>query len=712
MANPSDLTVKADTIEQPSPASEICLSVIIVNYNVKEFLEQTIISTRKALADIPSEIIVIDNASSDDSVTLVRTEFPEVRLHASDTNLGFARACNVGLDMARGEFLLLLNPDTIVQEDTFRKTLDYMRRHPDTGLLTCKILNPDGSLQLACRRSFPTPWVAFSRLSGLSHLLPKSKVFGRYNLTYLDPNATYEVEAISGSFMMTKREVVEQVGALDESFFMYGEDLDWCYRIGQAGWKIKYFPETQIIHFKGESSKRAPFDSLRAFYQAMQLFAQKHFRRRYTLMPYWLLWMAIWLRAGASLTSKFFEIIIVPVTDFALTFGSLSLAFWLRIGEFEKYRRAIPVLLAYSFVWFVVLQLSASHGRLRYSLSRAAGAVIFGLFINAGLTFFFNQYAYSRAVVLIGTCLILVILPGWRLLLRLLAATRLIRLRGLSGQPLRGRNTIIVGDPETSARIIKKFDNQAEPGYRVIGIVSAEAPGAVRLNGIRILGSPRDLDRIISQYGVEEVILSTKELGYDEILGIISRSEHSKVSFKLVPGNMDVVIGKATIDRIDDFPLLEINDKLHHARYRFSKRLFDQALALLALTLLMPLFLFKRHSKKFKAKKRTIYGLKNRPIELWEFDGQESRFNRLPWLFSILKGDLSFVGPEVMDIGGDSKPAERQNEFLRPGLTGFVQISRQKDMTLEEKKKYHLYYMKNYSPLLDLEILFKAWFKI
>ncbi|MEK7748968.1 MAG: glycosyltransferase family 2 protein, partial [Bacteroidota bacterium] len=244
------------------------LSIIIVNYNVRDFLHHALISLRKATKGIRSEIVVVDNASDDGSTEMLRRRFPNVTLIASKQNLGFARANNLALKRARGAFLLLINPDTVVQEDTLRAMLEFFKNTPEAGLAGCKILNPDGTFQLACRRSFPTPWVAFTKIFGLSRLFPRSSWFGKYNLTYLSPEETYEVDAVSGSFMMLRKEVFEKVGGLDEEFFMYGEDLDWCYRIQQSGWKIYYAPLTQIIHYKGESTRRSSLDEIQTFYDA------------------------------------------------------------------------------------------------------------------------------------------------------------------------------------------------------------------------------------------------------------------------------------------------------------------------------------------------------------------------------------------------------------------------------------------------------------
>ena len=195
------------------------LSIIIVNYNVKEFLLNLLDSLTKALTNFESEIIVVDNASDDGSVEVVRNRFSKVNLIENKINLGFGAANNQGLQKAKGKYIVLINPDTIVKEDTFSKLIEFLEKTPEAGMVGCKVLNPDGTLQLPCRRSFPGPWTSFTKIVGLSKLFPKSKLFARYNLTYLDENETYEVDAISGSFIMMRREVYEKTQGFDQQFF-------------------------------------------------------------------------------------------------------------------------------------------------------------------------------------------------------------------------------------------------------------------------------------------------------------------------------------------------------------------------------------------------------------------------------------------------------------------------------------------------------------
>ncbi len=254
----------------------IDVSVITVNYNVKEFVLNLVISLKKALINFSYEIIVVDNASQDGSVEYLKEKFTDVTVIANSKNVGFGKANNQALEISKGKYILLINPDAIVREDTFTKMISFFERTKEAGLAGCKVLNPNGTLQLACRRGFPGPWTSFTKVSGLSTIFPKSKLFAKYNLTYLDENKTYEVDAISGSFMMLKRDVYEKVGGFDPDFFMYGEDLDLCYRIQKAGYKVYYVHDTEVIHYKGESTKRSSIDETKMFYDAMQIFVKKH----------------------------------------------------------------------------------------------------------------------------------------------------------------------------------------------------------------------------------------------------------------------------------------------------------------------------------------------------------------------------------------------------------------------------------------------------
>lgn len=693
---------------------ELCeISIIIVSYNVREFLRQALLSLRKALAETSSEVFVVDNASDDGSAEMVRAQFPECVLLENRVNLGFAAANNLALKRCRGRLLVLLNPDTVVQEDTFTAIRAFMQAHPGTGMVGCKVLNPDGTLQLACRRSFPTPWVAFTKLSGLSALFPRSRWFGRYNLTYLPEDETCEVEAISGSFMAARREAVAQVGLLDEDFFMYGEDLDWCFRFRAAGWGIHYFPGTQIVHFKGESSKRSSLDSLRAFYQAMGLFVRKHFRRRMFVVSYWLLHVAIWVRATVAFAQSAFDKLSVPFIDLLLMQINLGAAIWLRFERSAVLSKYIIVDIVYSLVWLICLALFGCFQRSRFSSYQAFLATSTGFLINASLTYFFNQYAFSRQVVLIAGGLNLLLLSGWRLLVKVLYHVGIGKFTGTLGRTLLGARTIIVGDFISDGPLVERLKLNVEGSYELIGLVSL-APEQIGQSyaGLPVIASLDELEELLqspSAHRIQQVIFSTQRVPFDRIIRVMSRPRKQPISFKLAPSHLDVIIGKSGIDAIADVPLVEIENRLLEPLPRLSKRVFDVVLATALLLLTAPFFLLRwLFVRKFES---LSLQLPQRPtVKLWHLRGG-GRLDRWPWLWEILRGRLTWVGREIFEEAGESGRSKEID--LPPGLTGLAQVRKRKiPLSQEEKDKYYLYYVTHYSPLLDLEILFRATFRI
>jgi len=259
---------------------EPTISIIIVNYNTGQLLRSCLESIYAGANGTHPRIWVVDNHSRDRSVAMLRSCFPTVRVIANQANVGFSKANNMAISRSRSKYILLLNPDTVVLGDAVGRIVRLMEDHPEVGVAGGRVLNADGTLQLACRRSIPTPGVAFSYLTGLSRLFPKSRTMGKYNLTFVNPESRHEVDAVSGAFLMIRRKTVEEIGLLDERFFMYGEDLDWCLRVKRAGWTVVYDPSAAIIHYKGQSAK---YNSRRAaleFHRAMYLFHRKHFAAR------------------------------------------------------------------------------------------------------------------------------------------------------------------------------------------------------------------------------------------------------------------------------------------------------------------------------------------------------------------------------------------------------------------------------------------------
>lgn len=253
------------------------LSVVIVNYNVKEELTFCLSSVQRALQDVEGEVFVVDNHSVDGSCDVVKTLFPWVTLIENAENLGFARANNIAIKKSCGEYVLLLNPDTVVEQDTFSKMLAFMDQHADCGGLGVKMLDGKGQFLPESKRGIPTPWVAFCKLFGLQKLFPKSEKCNRYYLSNISQDSVAEVEILAGACMLLRKSVLDEVGLLDETYFLYGEDVDISYRILQAGYRNYYFPETSIIHLKGASTKKLEVKSVHEFYRSMEIFCERHF---------------------------------------------------------------------------------------------------------------------------------------------------------------------------------------------------------------------------------------------------------------------------------------------------------------------------------------------------------------------------------------------------------------------------------------------------
>ena len=279
------------------------ITIVIVNYNTKERLEDCLRSVLKSSDKFSWEVFVVDNASTDGSRGLVKQIILEnykntekIKFFELLENKGFTGGNNVAIKESKADFVLLLNPDTVVAPDTFEVMLDYMKSSPEVGVAGCKVLKPDGSLDLACRRRFPNPVNAFFRLTRLSLLFPKSRLIADYNLTHLPEDEIAEVDSVMGAFLMISRQALKKVGLLDERFFMYGEDLDWCWRVKEAGLKVMYYPKTEIVHYKGSASRKASTKALYEFHRAMQLFFNKHYKKDYLILTRGLVHLGIWVR--------------------------------------------------------------------------------------------------------------------------------------------------------------------------------------------------------------------------------------------------------------------------------------------------------------------------------------------------------------------------------------------------------------------------------
>lgn len=645
------------------------LSIIIVNYNVKEFLENSLQSILKATSRISYEIIVVDNASDDGSIELIKSKFPEVKLIENKENIGFSRANNIALNIARGKYFLLLNPDTIVEEDTFETMLKFFDENKDVGLAGCKIINPDGTLQAGCRRSFPGPWNSFCKVTGLSSLFPKSRIFARYNLTYLDENLTHEVDAISGSFMFLKSEIYKKIGGLDEDFFMYGEDLDWCFRVQQAGYKVFYVHSTQIIHYKGESTKRSSIDEIRHFYNAMHLFVKKHISSSFVVEA--ILRIAIIMREIVAFLGRDRIVIISILLDLVLFNISLLLSekFYLSITTWGGFNpdSIIIIFTIPAIIQIIVGILSSNYKREGVSVLSNFTSVIIGFFVISASTFFFKEYAYSRFVVIISYIVYFFFSVIWRVFYKIF-----IKDGGIKKARIR---TLVVGTSPTEVEIAEKLRDKKTTLYSVIGLIAKKRIEiGERISGYEVIGSVDTIRKIIYEKKINEVIFSSKELSYKEIMKIVSDCQKENVEFKLAGDSLEFLVGKSSVNLLTDLPVVEISYKIAEPVNRILKRTLD----VLVSFVLFPIF----------------------PIFLLFWKERDRGFaNLVKSAPDIFIGKLSLVGPEEV--------AESNDLFLgKKGITGLWYIEEGVD-----KERINIFYAKNQTIWLDLEIIGKSILK-
>lgn len=648
------------------------LSIIIVNYNVKEFLQNLLHSISKATTNISSEVIIVDNASDDGSIELLQEKFPLVKLIINKENLGFSKANNVGLKLAKGKFILLLNPDTIVQEDTFEKMINFFNENSEVGLAGCKILNPDGTLQLACRRSFPGPWTSFCKASGLSTLFPNSRLFARYNLTYLDENKSYEVDAISGSFMMIRSEVYEKIGGLDEIFFMYGEDLDWCYRVQKSGYKVYYYHSTQIIHYKGESTKRSSFDETKVFYEAMHLFVQKHLASSFLVEI--ILRTAIIMRKFISFIAKKKLVFISLFLDFI--FFNISLLIAEKTYESFRDWRGFPDF-SLSIVYTIpaLLQITTSaflgvYKKEHIGVLKNIGAIIAGFFILSSITYFFKDFAYSRGVIIILYITLLIVLSLWRIVLKM------IYRMGVPALEFSASKALIVGSNHSALELATKLKSKTSSLYSYIGLISLSRKEINQeINGLTVVGSIENIKKVIHEHKINEVIFSSDELSYNSMMQIVSQCQNENVEFKLVGGDLDFLVGKSSVNLLNEVPLIGISYNISQPVNRFLKKMFDLIVSMFLVMFFFPLIIFSKRNQG-------AYSLK-------------ALIQQVP---QVLIGKKSLVGPKSLKF-------DSILYLGKPGITGLWLTEGDNE---ENNEKLDIFYAKNQNIWLDLEIIGKT----
>jgi len=546
------------------------LSVVIVNYNVKYFLEQCLQSVRIAMQSVEGEVFVVDNNSVDGSVVLVEKKFPEVKLIKNDKNLGFSKANNQAISQAKGEYVLLLNPDTLVEDDTFKKCIDYMDKNEKAGALGVKMIDGKGDFLPESKRGLPTPNVAFYKIFALSKLFPRSKKFGRYHLSYLDKNEIHNVDVLSGAFMMIRKTVIDEIGMLDETFFMYGEDIDLSYRIIKAGYNNVYFPNTRIIHYKGESTKKNSVNYVFVFYNAMIIFAKKHFSQKNARLFSFLIKSAIYFRATLSLIFRFFKKIFLPLLDATLIFGGMLLIkdYWEKTVVFpegghypiEFIAIALP---AYIFIWLVATYFSGGYDKPILFRKIIRGVVIGSFLILVVYALLDESMRFSRALIILGTVWVLLVMLFNRVFLQLLG------FKSYRIGESRYKRYLIVGESEEVKRVEKVLRSAVlVPDF--VGMISNKEEE--KQNGF--LANINQLTEIIQIYKINEVIFCAKSMSSQEIIDKMSELQSTNVEYKIAPPESISIIGTNSINASDDLYVINLNSVSSIVNKR-NKRFFD-----------------------------------------------------------------------------------------------------------------------------------------
>jgi len=650
------------------------LSVVIVNYNVCYFLEQTLLSVRQAVAALgePAEVFVVDNNSADASVAMVRARFPEVILIENKDNPGFAKANNQALRRATGQYQLLLNPDTLVEEATFRRCCDFMDAHPRCGGLGVMMLDGQGQFLPESKRGLPTPAVAFYKIFGLASFFPKSRTFGRYHLGFLDRNEPHQVEVLSGAFMLLRQAALAEVGLLDEDYFMYGEDIDLSYCLTRGGWQNWYYPGTRILHYKGESTKRTSVNYVFVFYRAMVIFAQKHFAAGRAGQFSVLINAAIWLRAGLAVAQRLATAAAPVLLDAALLFaGMFALkSYW---EANQKYVRlpyppqymlvAVPL---YIVVWLTATWLAGGYDRPARSSRVARGVAAGTLFISAASNFF-DAWRFSKALIVLGGGWAMLALMGRRLF------SHWLRYGNLRLSDARPKTLAIVGSLAESERV-RQLLAQAQVPAKIIGYVTPDglAPAAPAPTADH-LGTVAELPALLRLYGLTELIFCGQDLPAGQIIDLMARlPAQPPVAYKILPAGSQYIIGSSSKDAPGDFYALDRSWQLSQPAQRRNKRLLDLCVSLLV-GLLSPLLLLAQR----------------RPGGL------------LPHVAQVLRGRRSWVGLRYLP------EASRYPAVLSPA--DVAEMGAHSPLDDATRRRLELLYAQDYEPSRDLETLAHGW---
>lgn len=629
-------------------------------------MEQCLHSVYNAIKNVETEIIVVDNNSFDGSCEMVKSKFPKVTLIENKINLGFSKANNQAIQFAKGQYILLLNPDTVVEETTFDKTIAFMDKHDDAGGLGVYMIDGKGNFLPESKRGLPTPWVAFYKIFGLSKLFPKSKKFNRYHLGNLSKNETNEIEILSGAFMLMRKKTLEKVGLLDEQFFMYGEDIDLSYRIIKGGYKNYYFPDTKIIHYKGESTKKSSVNYVFVFYQAMIIFAQKHFSQKNAKAFAFLIKSAIYFRAGIALISRFATQIAVPLFDAATLFLGLKLIEY----YYQNYTGIVwPNYITnfsfpgYIFIWLSCIWFYGGYDKPFKPLRMLKGLIIGSVLLLVIYALLPKEFQFSRSLILIGTTWSIITILTTRLILNL------FKVNGYQFGKSFKKRFIIIGNENECQRVenILAQTNIKTASIQRIFPSETELPEGFE-------GNLSQLNEIIHFYKIDEIVFCAQNNSAQNIMYFMSEITYKNLDFKIAQPDSLFLIGSNSVNTSGELYMHEINaiDSIQNRRF---KRLTD-IFVILFMLIFSPLLFFI----------------------------QEKKAHFFINVFSVIVGKKTLVG--YSNQNSSKHLPKIKNGILNPAMNTLAITN---ESTIE---KLNLIYARDFSVITDLRIILKNLRKI
>jgi GT2 family glycosyltransferase len=632
------------------------LSIIIVNYNVKFFLEQCIKSVQMACANIDAEVIVVDNNSNDGSVQLMQEKFPDILLIDNKENLGFSKANNQAIKIAKGEFVLLLNPDTVVQEDTFEKCISFARENQSCGTLGVKMIDGKGMFLPESKRGLPTPEVAFYKMFGLSTIFPNSKKFGQYHLSYLDKDEIHQVDVISGAYMFMRKKALDKVGLLDEEFFMYGEDIDLSFRIQKGGYENYYYPNTSIIHYKGESTKKGSLNYVITFYNAMIIFAKKHFSGSNIGWYLLLINFAIYFRAAIAIFGQFFNKYALVLID---VFMSISGLFLLKsINEYRGIiyddRYVFTGFLCYTLIWVLFIFLFGGYDK-PIKVQKTIKGILYGaIFVILVYLVLPESLKFSRVFVILGPLILMALSSLVRYLFHKL---------NVSGFEIvsESKRFAIIGSGEEVDKVSSFLNSMVSKPETIVAVsVNTED---IHSNST-FMGNKEQIKEIVDIFNIHEVIFCANDLGSKDIIGIMSKLVKERLDYKISSKNASFIIGSNSILTAGQVFLFELKSLFEPGPKR-SKKTFDLMSSILFI-LLAPILIWMQY--------KPLKFLKN--------------------CLSVLIGSKTWVGYNKGISGIEEFPK------LTPGILTIAEEESSSELLSQINEQY----AKNYSVINDLKI--------